>query len=90
MQALATFGAHVSKEQLNILATVADRVIIAMDNDKAGTESAKTLLKTLPRFRSGIFWLDYSKTDAKDIGDMTDEEVDYAVTNASVLPWWMT
>ena len=90
MQALATFGAHVSKEQINILVNVADRVIVAMDHDKAGTESAKTLFKTLPRFRSGIFWLDYSKTDAKDIGDMTDEEVNYAVGNASVLPWWMT
>ena len=89
MQALAAFGAHVSKEQMTLLATVADRVIIALDHDKAGTESAKTLLKSLPRFRDGIYWLDYSKTDAKDIGDMTDAEVDYAVVNASVLPWWM-
>jgi DNA primase len=90
MQALASFGAHVSKEQMTLLSTVADRVIIALDHDKAGTESAKTLFKTLPRFRDGIYWIDYSQTDAKDIGDMTDTEVNYAVTHASVLPWWMT
>jgi DNA primase len=48
MQALASFGAHVSKEQMTLLSTVADRVIIALDHDKAGTESAKTLFKTLP------------------------------------------
>jgi DNA primase len=89
MQALATFGAHVSHEQMTLLSESAERVIIAMDNDKAGIESAKTLLKALPRFRDGIFFLDYSKTDAKDIGDMTDAEVDYAIKHASVLPWWM-
>lgn len=89
MQALATFGAHVSKEQLNILSTTADRVIVAMDNDKAGIESGKYLFKNLPRFRGGVFWLDYSKTKAKDIGDMTDEEAQFAVTNASVIPWWL-
>lgn len=89
MQALATFGAHVSKEQINILSTSAERVIVAMDNDKAGIESGKYLFKNLPRFRKGIFWLNYSKTKAKDIGEMTDEEIQYAVTEASVIPWWL-
>jgi 5S rRNA maturation endonuclease (ribonuclease M5) len=89
MQALATFGAHVSKEQINILSTTADRVIVAMDNDKAGIESGKYLFKNLPRFRKGIYWLNYSKTKAKDIGEMTDEEIQYAVTESSVIPWWL-
>ena len=89
MQALATFGAHVSKEQINLLSTTADRVIIAMDNDKAGIESGKYLFKNLPRFRGGIFWINYSKTKAKDIGEMTDDEVQFAVTEASVIPWWL-
>ena len=89
MQALATFGAHVSKEQINILSTTAERVIVAMDNDKAGIESGKYLFKNLPRFRKGIYWLNYSKTKAKDIGEMTDEEIRYAVTEASVIPWWL-
>jgi DNA primase len=89
IQALATFGAHVSKEQMQLVTDVAERVIIAMDNDKAGIESAKFLLKNLPRFRDGIFFLNYDKTDAKDIGDMTDEQVNHAVTTASVVPWWM-
>lgn len=89
IQALATFGAHVSKEQMTLVSNVAERVIIAMDHDKAGTESAKTLLKSLPRFRSGIFFLHYAHTDAKDIGDMTDDEIDIAVTKSSVVPWWL-
>jgi DNA primase len=89
IQALATVGAHVSKEQMQLVTDVAERVIIAMDNDKAGIESAKFLLKNLPRFRDGIFFLNYDKTDAKDIGDMTDEQVNHAVTTASVVPWWL-
>jgi DNA primase len=89
IQALATFGAHVSKEQMTLVSSVAERIIVAMDHDKAGTESAKTLLKSLPRFRNGIYFLHYAHTDAKDIGDMTDDEIDVAVTKSSVVPWWL-
>lgn len=89
MQALATFGAFVSKEQMNLITDVAEKVIIAMDNDKAGIESAKTLLSGFPRLRGGLYFLHYKHTKAKDIGDMTDDEVHTAVVNASVLPWWM-
>jgi len=91
IQALATFGAYVSKEQMRMLADVADRVIIAMDNDKAGIESGKRLLKEMPRMRGGLFWLDYTDAgDAKDIGEMTDEQLYSSVTNASVIPWWIS
>jgi DNA primase len=89
MQALATFGAFVSKEQVDLLVNSADRVIIAMDHDKAGTESAQRLFKELPRFKGGIYWLHYKHTKAKDIGDMTDDEINEAVVNASVIPWWL-
>lgn len=91
MQALATFGAHVSKEQLRLVADVAERVIIAMDNDKAGIESAQKIFKSLPRMKGGTFWLDYSKAgNAKDIGEMSDDQIYDSVVNASVIPWWVS
>jgi DNA primase len=91
MQALATFGAYVSKEQMRIVADVAERVIIAMDNDQAGIESAKHIFKNLPHIKGGTFWMDYSKArDAKDIGEMSDDQIYDAVTNASVIPWWVS
>lgn len=90
VQGLAAFGAGVSKDQLRLLADVADRVIIAMDNDKAGIEAAKRLFKIMPTVREGIFWLDYSGApDAKDIGEMTDDQIYNAIINASIIPWWM-
>ena len=88
-QALATFGAHVSKTQIRLLASSAQKVIVAMDNDKAGIESAKMLFKTLPRFSGGVHWFAYGDSTAKDIGDMTDDEVEYGLANASVVPWWL-
>lgn len=90
MQALATFGAHVSAEQLRLVADVADKVIIAMDNDEAGIKSAKRLLKEMPLLRGGLFWIDYRQSpDAKDIGEMTDEQIYESVVNASIMPWWV-
>lgn len=89
MQCLGSFGAMVSKAQLRLLYSVADRVIIALDNDQAGIASAKSIFNDMPLLKGGVFWLKYSHTKAKDIGEMTDEEIEEAVTQASVIPWWM-
>ncbi len=87
-QALATFGAAVSDKQLALLSTVADRVVIAMDNDEAGIRSSKSLFNRLPHFRRGTLWWNYSGTSAKDIGDMTASEMAHGLASASrVLPW---
>ena len=89
IQCLATFGAQVTKKQLQTAYGVADKIIIAMDNDEAGIASAKKIFKDMPLLKGGMFWLKYSHTKAKDIGDMTDTEIEEAVVNASVIPWWI-
>ena len=89
IQALATFGAHATAKQIRLLGTSAQKVIIAMDNDKAGIESAKALSASLPRFKNGVLWFQYGDSKAKDIGDMSDDEVERGLLNASVIPWWM-
>lgn len=90
VQGLATFGAHVSKAQLQLLSNVATGLIVAMDNDSAGRDSSKRIWDSSMRFRDGVLWLDYSHTTAKDIGDMTDSEIMKAVENATVLPSWLS
>ena len=87
-QALATFGAYVSKQQARLLSDVADKLIIAFDNDKAGREGAINLLKYLPRFKKGIQWLPY-RTNVKDIGEMSDEQLEQELCHTSVIPWWV-
>jgi 5S rRNA maturation endonuclease (ribonuclease M5) len=89
-QALASFGAQVSTQQLRLLTAIADSIIIAMDNDKAGKEASKRIMKNLGTPRRGTRWWNYSSTDAKDIGDMTDDEIEQGLKTATVLPPWVS
>jgi len=89
VSAVATFGAHVSKAQIRLLSEHADGLIIAMDNDEAGIESAKRITKQLPAFRYGVKYIHYAHTNAKDIGEMTQDETLTAIKQASVIPWWI-
>lgn len=88
-QALASFGAHVSSQQLRLLTNVADCVVVAMDNDKAGKEANKNIYKRIGSPRRGIRWWNYAGTDAKDIGDMTDDEIEHGFLTSTVLPPWL-
>jgi 5S rRNA maturation endonuclease (ribonuclease M5) len=83
------FGSYVSTEQLSLLNSVASKVIVAMDNDEAGLKASKMLFKTMPRFDDGVLWLNYKNTKAKDIGDMTDEEIYDALSTATAIPGWV-
>ena len=86
---LASFGAHVSNEQLNILIRKADKLVVALDNDEAGITAAQRIFESCPHPRGGITFLRYEHTNAKDLGDMTNDEIDEAISGASVLPWWL-
>ena len=89
MQCLASFGASITHEQLQLLYSKADKVIVALDNDEAGIASAQKIFKDMPSLKNGVQWLKYKHTKAKDIGDMTDDEVYEAIMGASVIPWWV-
>ncbi len=86
---IASFGAHVSKKQIELMSYHVNKLIIALDNDSAGISSAQKLYSSLPAFRQPVLWLKYAHTTAKDIGDMTDSEIHEAISKASVFPWWL-
>ena len=86
---LASFGAHVSTYQLNLMSRWADTIVIALDNDEAGICAAERVARDCPRPRGGINYLRYEHTNAKDIGEMTDDEIEEAITKASAVPWWV-
>lgn len=89
MCAVASYGSHVSAEQLKLLVEKADKLVIALDNDESGICGAERVSRNCPRPRNGIEFLRYEHTTAKDIGDMTYDEIVEAVTGASLLPWWL-
>jgi DNA primase len=88
-QAVASFGAYLTDTQTRLLSYVADKVIVALDNDKAGREASIKLYRSMPSPRHGIRWWNYSGIDAKDIGDMTDEEIERGCLTATVVPPWI-
>lgn len=89
VQGLSTFGASVSKEQMSLVSRWADTIVIALDNDEAGIRAAERVAQACPRPRNGITFLRYEHTNAKDIGDMTNDEIEGAITGSSPIPWWL-
>jgi DNA primase len=67
----------------------ADKIVIALDNDEAGISAGQRVFSQCPRPRGGIFFLRYEHTNAKDIGDMTNDEIEEAVHGATAIPWWL-
>ena len=81
---LATFGASISETQMRIVLDVADELVVATDNfssDAAGRQAALKLLKRYST-RIDMRFLDYSRTDAKDIGDMDSQQITSAIKGA--------
>lgn len=85
ISALASFGANVSDEQVALITSRFDKLVMALDNDKAGKLESRRLAKVWPSFRKGIRYLNYNFTEAKDIGDMDDREIRAAVSNLVVV-----
>lgn len=78
---VSTYGTAVSKEQLNVIKG-ADRVVVAMDNDKAGHQASKDFLKKSIEMWFECWFFDYASSDIKDIGGMSKVEIVYGIEHA--------
>lgn len=84
---LASFGANVSDDQIKLITDSFDRVIVALDNprvDKAGLMEARRLHKLWPSFRKGVRYWNYGDLEAKDIGEMTKNQIWDGLDNLTV------
>jgi len=82
---VATLGGFLSTEQQSILNRYFNKIIIMTDADLAGRELGKSISNKLRS--KDILWASctYGKIyphDAKDAGDMTDEEIKTCIKNA--------
>jgi DNA primase len=82
---VATLGGFLSKEQQNLLNRHFNRITIMTDADLAGRELGLSIANKL-RMKS-ILWASHSygkiyPHDAKDAGDMTDEEIKLCISNS--------
>ena len=83
--AVATLGGSLSNENIENLNKYSNKIIIATDADEAGRKLGNQLASRLPR--KEIYWASYDKDNiyphgAKDIGDMSEEEIKQCIRNA--------
>jgi len=82
---VATLGGHVSVDNIKLLNRYFNKVIIMTDSDEAGRNLGISIASKLKN--KNILWASYSygkiyPHDAKDAGDMTDEEIKLCIKNA--------
>ena len=83
--AVATLGGHISSENIANLNKYSSKIIIATDNDEAGRKLGLEIVQKLKS--KEVLWAAYEygtiyPHDAKDIGDMTNEEIRQCILNA--------
>jgi len=83
--AVATLGGSISDTNINHLNKYASTIIIMTDNDGAGKALGSTIANRLKH--KNVLWAKYNydctyPRQAKDVGDLTDEEIKQCVKNA--------
>lgn len=71
---LASYGAHVSDDQMALLIDSAETIVLALDHDDAGRTSMLRLIN-LYRRQVRLKIVRYRPEDPKDIGEMTDGQI---------------
>lgn len=71
---LSSFGARVSREQMQLIIAKAKKLVLALDNDEAGIDMTEELVATYaPRIPTWVFA--YGDAKGKDPGDLDDDEI---------------
>lgn len=79
--AISTFGAIISEEQAKIMRR-ASKVIAAFDNDKAGHTANEQIRVMARKYGMDLYYFNYRGIDVKDVGDMTEAEVEHGIKTA--------
>jgi 5S rRNA maturation endonuclease (ribonuclease M5) len=79
---VSSYGSEVSDEQMRLIVSETDRLLVAMDNDTSGDKSNKRLKQGFAH-RVRMTFLSYDHCpDLKDIGDMTDAQIHRAINES--------
>lgn len=77
---LSSYGVSVSNSQLSLIHSRADRLILALDNDRYGMAETDRICRVFKQIPVYVF--DYGLNRAKDIGELTDEQIRWGIKNA--------
>ena len=79
--AISTYGAIISEDQAKIMRR-ASKVIAAFDNDKAGHTANEQIRVMARKYGMDLYYFNYRGIDVKDVGDMTEAEVEHGIKTA--------
>lgn len=80
--AVSSFGSFVSDAQMQLLFDVCKEVIIGMDNDKVGQDSARDLKARYSGMGRRLRFYNYGDSDGKDPGEQSGKEIRFGVAQA--------
>jgi len=80
-QAISTFGSTISEDQAKIMRR-APKLIAAFDNDKAGHAANEQMHTLSNKYGMELSYFNYTGIDVKDVGDMTEEEIQRGIKTA--------
>lgn len=85
---VSSFGAEVDPRQMELLRLHADELVLALDNDTVGQRQTEALWAQYWN-TSGLelYKLDYGDSKAKDVGEMTGDEIHKRVLNPYRDTW---
>lgn len=85
---VASMGAKVTEEQMDLLFDRVNVIVVALDNDDAGRQAARKIRQRYLRSGKTIKFLNYSDIEGKDIGEpgVTDAQIRRAVLASVALP----
>lgn len=87
MQAVALYGSYTSAEQLEALSRVANTVVLALDNDKAGHTGAAIASRMLTNLNVDVRFFDYGVGhEGADPGEMPVTDLMSGFEHASAFP----
>lgn len=78
---VSTCGAAFNEKQAKLL-RYSSKIIAAFDNDDAGRKANDEMFKYAKTYGLDVSFFNYGDSTAKDVGDMTDEEIAWGIDNA--------
>lgn len=86
--AVSSFGAGVSDAQMRLVIERFDEVVLALDNDEAGRNETRRLLRAKWHHRLPTLVFNYKSIAGKDPGECRPEEIKQAMDDATLATFW--
>jgi DNA primase len=87
---VAAYGSYVTNHRLKLIRGRTDRLIVGLDNDRAGRDATHRLLCDRSVSFTKLWVLNYAHCpQAKDVGDLTHDQLEIAIETSVPATQWL-